>query len=100
MTIEINKTPEAILVALKGSLDTLAAEQVDRQVSELETNIDTTVVLECKDLEYIASSGLRLFLRIRKAANAKGQKVMLKNINANIMEVLQVTHFDKMFVIQ
>lgn len=48
-------------------------------------------------LNYIASSGLRALLRMRKAAAAKGNKVTLQGVNTNIMEVLQVTHFDKMF---
>lgn len=33
---------------------------------------DGTVLLDCKDLTYISSPGLRLFLTLRKASIAKG----------------------------
>ena len=101
MTFDFKKTEEQILVVMNGTLDTLAAEQVEPRVKELEAAISVPVVIDCANLEYISSSGLRLLLRIRKAAAAAvGNKVTLCTVNENIMEVLKVTHFDKMFVIK
>lgn len=100
MTIEINKTPENINVVMNGSLDTLASEQIEPQVQELEAQAATPISIDCSSLEYVASSGLRLLLRLRKAAKANGTQVTLLNVNDSIMEVLQVTHFDKMFIIK
>lgn len=99
ITIETNKTDEQVLVAMTGSLDTVAAEQVDAQVKEIEAEASLPVVIECQKLEYIASAGLRLLLRIAKAAKANDQKVTLLNVNTNIKEVLSITHFDKMFIV-
>lgn len=100
MEITINKNDEQILVIMNGSLDTLAAEQIENQVKEIEANATQPVTIDCTALDYISSSGLRILLRIRKAASANGQTVTLLNVNANIMEVLNITHFDKMFKIQ
>lgn len=100
ITIQTNKTDEQVLIAMTGSLDTVAAEQVDAQVKDIEADATLPVVIECKDLEYIASAGLRLLLRIAKAAKANGHKVTLLNVNNNIKEVLSITHFDKMFIMQ
>lgn len=100
MEITINKTDEQKLVIMNGSLDTLAAEQIENQVKEIEANATQPVTIDCTALDYISSSGLRILLRIRKAASANGQTVTLLNVNANIMEVLNITHFDKMFKIQ
>lgn len=97
ITIQTNKTGEQLLVAMAGSLDTVAAEQVDAQVKSIEAEASLPVMIECQNLDYIASAGLRLLLRIAKAAKANGQKVTLLNVNNNIKEVLSITHFDKMF---
>lgn len=100
MTIEITKKDGQMLVTMNGSLDTLAAEQVEPQIKEIEAAASLPISIDCTQLDYISSSGLRLLLRLRKAAAAAGQKVTLCTVNDNIMEVLKVTHFDKMFVIE
>jgi anti-sigma B factor antagonist len=59
-----------------------------------------TIVLDCTDLEYISSSGLRLFLSLRKAAASKGGKVIVKAINKDIRSVFMMTGFLNLFEIQ
>ena len=100
MEISINNNPENIVVTMSGSFDTLAAEQAEPTVKELEASASKPIVLDCNSLDYIASSGLRVLLRLRKASAAHGQQVTLLGVNENIMEVLKVTHFDRMFVIK
>lgn len=100
MEIKITKNDEQMLVVMNGSLDTLAAEQVEPQIQEIEAAATLPVTIDCTQLDYIASSGLRLLLRLRKAAAAAGNKVTLCTVNENILEVLKVTHFDKMFIIK
>lgn len=99
MNIEINKTEERVNVVMNGELDTLAAEMAEPQVKEIEAAATLPITIDCTALDYISSSGLRLLLRIRKAANQYGNKVTLIGVNANIMEVLNITHFNKMFEI-
>ena len=100
MNVEIKKNDEQMLVTMIGSLDTMAANQIDAQVKEIEAEANQPITIDCTQLDYISSTGLRLLLRIRKAAGAAGQKVTLHGVNSNVMEVLTVTHFDKMFVIE
>lgn len=100
MEITIQNNAEIVNVVMNGNLDTLAAEQVEPQIQQLETLATKPLVLDCTALDYISSSGLRLLLRLRKAANAAGNKITLLSVNDNVMEVLKVTHFDKMFVIK
>ncbi len=100
MEITIQNNAENILVTMNGSLDTLAATQAESQIQEIEAQADKPLTIDCNALEYIASSGLRLLLRLKKTFGAKGFKVTLLGVNGNIMEVLRITHFDKMFVIE
>lgn len=100
MEITIQNNAETINVVMNGNLDTLAAEQIEPQIKELEAMATKPITIDCTALNYISSSGLRLILRLRKAANAAGNKVTLQSVNENVMEVLKVTHFDKMFEIK
>ena len=63
-------------------------------------NADKTIILDCTNLEYISSSGLRLFLSIRKEAGAKGGKVIIENINEEIRKVFMMTGFFNLFDIR
>ena len=100
MEITIQNNQENVTAILKGSFDTLAAEQAEPSVKELESLASKSMVIDCNALDYIASSGLRVLLRLRKASAAQGQQVTLLGVNEHIMEVLKVTHFDRMFIIQ
>lgn len=97
MTLEINNTLEMITAVLTGHLDTQAAGEIEPQIQELEAQATKPLTLDCTSLDYISSSGLRLFLRLRKAFAANGQSITLQGANMNVKEVLKITGFDKMF---
>ncbi len=100
MELRIKNSPECVVAAFCGSLDTVAAEQIEPQVKELEMLAEKPLTIDCTAMDYISSSGLRIMLRLRKSCIAHNNQVTLLNVNANIMEVLQVTHFNKIFLIK
>ena len=59
-----------------------------------------TIILDCKELSYISSSGLRLFLTLRKAAAEKGGKVIVRSIGDEIRNVFIMTGFFNLFEIE
>ena len=63
-------------------------------------NADKNIVLDCTNLEYISSSGLRLFLTLRKAVAAKGGSLVIKHINDEIRNVFTLTGFFSLFDIR
>lgn len=98
MEIKIQDNPENVTVILSGSFDTLATEQAEPAIRELEGMASKPIIIDCNSLDYIASSGLRVLLRLRKASAAQGQQVTLSGVNENIMEILIITHLDRMFI--
>ena len=58
------------------------------------------LVLDCADLQYIASSGIRILVNLLKTAKAKGDRVVLKNVNEVIRDVLELTGFVSYFVFE
>ena len=58
------------------------------------------IEIDCSQLEYISSSGLRLLLSLRKQVAADGGSLVIKNINDEIRKVFTLTGFFKLFDIR
>ena len=99
MKTEITENGNQLIAAFIGRLDTAAAVQTAEDVKPLLEASDREIILECSQLEYISSSGLRIFLSIRKEAATHGSKVIVRNINADIRQVFMMTGFISLFEI-
>lgn len=94
----IEELDEHILVTMVGSLDTAAALETEKSLKPVTADeVDKDIVIECKELEYIASSGLRILLDVLKKTKAKGHKVTLRNLNDDIQNVFKITGFINLF---
>ena len=97
MNITVDNANGTTIAHLAGRLDTPASAEVTPIFDQLQNAADGTVVLDCTELAYISSSGLRLFLSLRKTATAKGGKVIVKNISNDIRQVFMMTGFLNLF---
>ena len=88
-----------VIVNLQGRLDTAAAAEVAPDFQALAEQAANHIILDCSQLDYISSSGLRLFLALRKESAAKGGKLQVRAINADIRQVFMMTGFISLFEI-
>ena len=100
MEVKILKEDGVVKAVLIGRLDTPASQEVAPQFDELKAETAGTIILDCSELTYISSSGLRLFLTIRKAAAEKGGKVIVSSMRDEIRTVFMMTGFLNLFEIQ
>lgn len=100
MEVIITEMQEMMTARFVGRLDTPASVEVSREVQPLLDKADRTLVLDCSEMTYISSSGLRIFLTIRKAAAAKGGRVVIKGLSSEIRQVFMMTGFLQLFEIQ
>ena len=100
MTIDIREENGGYVASFDGRLDTPAAIKAQQDMAPLMENADKIITLDCTKLEYISSSGLRLFLSLRKETAAKGGKVIIENINDEIKKVFMMTGFFNLFEIK
>ena len=84
----------------EGRLDTVSSAQFENDMQPLLDNADKKVGLDCTNLEYISSSGLRLLLVLLKACKAKGGKMVIKHINNELKSVFTITGFFNLFTIE
>lgn len=89
-----------VIVSLIGRLDTPASMEIAPEMNALAEEAGGTIIMDCTDLSYISSSGLRIFITLRKAAAAKGGRIIVKNISNEIRSVFMMTGFLNLFEIQ
>ena len=97
MNIRIEHEGNIVVARFAGRLDTAAAVEIMPDIQTLADQADKHSVLDCSELAYISSSGLRLFLTLRKESAAKGGKLQVRNINADIRQVFMMTGFISLF---
>lgn len=100
MEVNVSRNKDEVTVRFSGRLDTPAAQEIAPRMEELTGDASRTIILDCKELSYISSSGLRFFLSLRKAASEKGGRVIVKDINDDIRSVFMMTGFLNLFEIQ
>ena len=100
MEVKITRGSSEVTAQLIGRLDTPASLEIAPQMDALAQEAGGTIILDCSDLAYISSSGLRIFITLRKAAAAKGGKVIVRSISNEIRSVFMMTGFLNLFEIQ
>ena len=81
----------------EGRLDTAASAQTEEEMKPLYDCSGHDIILDCTNLEYISSSGLRLFLALLKTAKPKGSHIYIRGINEDLRQVFAMTGFINLF---
>ena len=100
MVATIQENGNQYVATLKGELDTAAAVEAEQVLKPLYQNDGRDIIIDCTELKYIASSGLRILISILKGAKAKGGKVIIRNMNDDIKNVFRLTGFINLFEIE
>lgn len=98
--LDITKKSEdnAITLTLSGRLDTDTAPMLDDELADLPEGI-TNLVLDMDDLEYVASSGLRVLLMAAKKMRTRGGDCTMVKVPELIMEVFDMTGLTDVFTV-
>ena len=96
----IEKTINGTAATLKiiGRLDTTTAPELEATIDGCVAGIKE-LVLDCSELEYVSSAGLRVILKAQKLMNTRGT-MKLTNVNETIMEVFDITGFADILTIE
>lgn len=97
MQIKYTSNADKVDVKLIGELDTPATVEIQPEIDKLFDMTSKEIVVDCSQLSYIASSGLRQLISIHKRCKANGGHMKLVNVNSSAMEIFTVTNFDKVF---
>lgn len=98
MTIEKNINGSSVTLKVIGRLDTVTAPELEAAVGESVCGI-SELVLDCSELEYVSSAGLRVILNAQKKMNVQGS-MKLTGVNEDVMEVFDITGFADILTIE
>ncbi|WP_026835341.1 STAS domain-containing protein [Eubacterium xylanophilum] len=91
MKVDKIKDGSKLTLAVSERLDTSTAPELETIILDSIEGI-TDLVIDFKDLVYISSAGLRVLLSTQKKMNKQG-KMVIKNVNDDVMEVFEITGF-------
>ena len=77
-------------ITLKGRLDATVAPQLHEELAKMEGGDIKKVTFDVKELEYIASAGLRVIIFAKQKLGADTQ-IFMKDVNDDVMQVLEMT---------
>lgn len=80
-------------IVLSGRIDSANAPELEAQLNEiLANNSFTSLEVDCENLKYISSAGLRLILKLRKACAG----TEITNVCPEVYDIFQMTGFTEM----
>lgn len=88
------------VMTFEGRLDTPASVQAGRDMQVLNNCEGHDITLDCTALEYISSSGMRLFLDLLKTTRDKGSQLILVGLHEDIRMVFDEVGFLNLFDIR
>ena len=92
-TREVNENGKLVLF-VSGEIDGTNVDSFEEQLNAFADKTDN-VTLNLSELEYVSSTGLRVFLTMQKKAKQKGHKMELVHVNEEVMDIFTVTGFVK-----
>jgi anti-anti-sigma factor len=97
MKTTIQEQDGNVVAYLSGSLDTAAAAETEKAMNPLSEVEGKDIIIDCAELEYISSAGLRIFLGILQKQEEKGGHVYIQNITDNVRAIFAITGFTNIF---
>ena len=82
-----------MVVALSGEFDNIACQEAKKALAPLLEQDDHDVEMDCDELTYISSSGLRLFINIYKHQHDIGRRSILTHVSDHVKDVLDMGGF-------
>lgn len=94
--VEIRITEEeGIPVAvIEGRMDAATTPIVEKKLEGL-LNASSKILIDCSNIHYLSSAGMRLFLSMTKKMHAKEGKVAFFSMGEDVMEIIKMAGFER-----
>lgn len=99
MKLTKEKLNDYLVLTVEGRLDTTQSDAFEKEIMQILDQDEKKIILDCSGLNYISSSGLRIFLIIQKKMMGTGGQFSISNLQPEIMEVFDMSGFSMIFTI-
>lgn len=81
-------------------MDSLHLRELEEDITSLDLQLGDCVVVDCSGMNYICSSGLRVFLALNKEVVQKGGKLTILRLQPLVKNVFDMSGFSQIFHIE
>ena len=100
MKINILPNDQETRVCLVGELDTTATTKQAEELNQVLALADKALEMDCSELEYISSAGLRFFMQLKRESEAKGGSIRITHLNEDVADIFRMSGFNNLFNIE
>ncbi len=100
MKVTILQKEQESVVRIAGELDTIATTEQADDLQQVLNIADKALVMDCSELEYISSAGLRFFMQLKRESEAKGGSIRITNMNEDVADIFRMSGFKNIFQIE
>ncbi len=99
--MEIKKTSDGSTLTMEiiGRLDAVTAPEFEKAVQSSLDGVDNLFV-DLKELNYVASAGLRSLMVAQKKMNQKNGTMTICHVQPQVQEIFEMTGFDEFLTIE
>lgn len=88
---------DELTASLKGDIDIYAAPELKEKLATMIETHKSDIVIDCKDLNYIDSTGLGALVALLKRAKDYDKGIRIINIKPYIRKLFTITGLEKIF---
>ena len=98
MSLKTKKIGNVIVIYLGGRLDVHFSADIEKGINQIiKDEPDCHLLLNLDEVEYMSSSGLRIFVSTMRILKKKKKKLKLCNINTAVKKIFEVVELMEMF---
>ncbi len=98
MNLNLKKLDNTVIIYLEGRLDVHLSADIEKEINKLiESDPASSLLLNLKDVEYMSSSGLRIFVSTMRILKESNRKLVLCNMNNAVKKIFEVVELTDMF---
>ncbi len=100
MNLTEEKLNDFIKVSISGEVDICTSQQLKDRLYNIMDTYKLDLKVDCKNLNYIDSTGLGIFVGTLKKARQYDKKIHMVNLKDSIKKLFLITGLDKLFIIE
>lgn len=98
MKYEIDKQKDVTIFKIKEKkLDASLSVDLKTEIIFLQKEINNQFIIDLSEVTKCDSSGLSCLLLSERIEREKGRKLILQNLNKNVLELLKIARLDRVF---
>lgn len=99
MELTLKNTNGINVLGIIGKLDTNTWPQLEEKIIPMIDAGENNFLLDCSQLDYISSAGLRVLLMAAKKLKSKNGKIVIAALKSHIKEVFDIAGFSTIFIV-